>query len=126
YKLGSVLVDRKDKDSRRNSFKQMKEVLNMGLHMCIYPEGTRNKTHEPLKEFHDGAFKLATDAQKEVIPAILTGTNKILPNNKAFYLVPGKIEFVFLSAIPPGYDVAELKQKAFEIMKQHLLGKRND
>jgi 1-acyl-sn-glycerol-3-phosphate acyltransferase len=22
----------------------MKEVLQMGLHMCLYPEGTRNKT----------------------------------------------------------------------------------
>ncbi len=30
YKLGSVLVDRKDKDSRRNSFTKMKWVLENG------------------------------------------------------------------------------------------------
>ena len=50
YKRGSVLVDRSDKNSRKNSFIKMKEVLNMGMHMCIYPEGTRNKTSMPLKE----------------------------------------------------------------------------
>ena len=49
YKRGSVLVDRNDKNSRKNSFKKMKEVLNMGMHMCIYPEGTRNKTCNAFK-----------------------------------------------------------------------------
>ena len=47
YKTGSVLVDRKSEASRRESFNKMKEVLDMGLHMCIYPEGTRNKTTSP-------------------------------------------------------------------------------
>ena len=40
YKTGSILVDRKNEKSRRDSFTKMKEVLDMGLHMCIYPEGT--------------------------------------------------------------------------------------
>ena len=50
----------------RDSFKKMKEVLNMGMHMCIYPEGTRNKTEIPLKEFHDGAFKLAVEYRNSI------------------------------------------------------------
>ena len=60
YKRGAILVDRKDKDSRTGSFKKMKDVIDIGMHMCIYPEGTRNKTTAPLKSFHDGAFKLAS------------------------------------------------------------------
>ena len=119
YKLGSVLVDRKDKDSRRNSFIQMKAVLDMGLHMCIYPEGTRNKTNEPLKEFHTGAFKLAVDTNKEILPAVLFGTNKVFPNNKTFYLLPGIIEFHFLPAITPGDNVETLKQNVFDLMWKH-------
>jgi len=55
YQTGSVLVDRKSDASRKESFSKMKAVLAMGLHMCIYPEGTRNKTNEPLKSFHGGA-----------------------------------------------------------------------
>ena len=49
YRRGSVLVDRNSDQSRRESYLRMKEVLEMGMHMCIYPEGTRNKTHKPLK-----------------------------------------------------------------------------
>ena len=44
YKRGSILVDRNDKNSRQSSFKKMKDVLNMGRQMCIYLEGTVNKT----------------------------------------------------------------------------------
>ena len=53
YQRGSVLVDRKSEESRKASFIKMKEVLDMGLHMCIYPEGTRNITSEPLQRFHE-------------------------------------------------------------------------
>src|SRR2546423_540564 len=79
YKRGSVLVDRKNEESRRNSYNKMKEVLQMGLHMCIYPEGTRNRTSEPLQRFHDGAFKLAFDTQKPIIPTLIYYTTKVLP-----------------------------------------------
>ena len=56
---GAVLVNRKSDESRRKSYDKMKKVLQKGMHMSIYPEGTRNRTNEPLKKFHDGAFKLA-------------------------------------------------------------------
>src|SRR5690606_5622448 len=71
YQRGSVLVDRKKDDSRKHSFLQMREVLSKGLHMAIYPEGTRNKTKEPLQYFHNGAFKLAVDTGHAIIPAVL-------------------------------------------------------
>jgi 1-acyl-sn-glycerol-3-phosphate acyltransferase len=47
------------KRAEGKSFEKMKAVLEKGMHMSIYPEGTRNRTAEPLKKFHDGAFKLA-------------------------------------------------------------------
>ena len=59
YKLGSVLVDRKNEKSRAKSFDKMQKVLAAGINMCIYPEGTRNRTGQPLKSFYDGAFRLA-------------------------------------------------------------------
>lgn len=99
YKRGAVLVDRKDKNSRRDSFKKMKEVLNMGMHMCIYPEGTRNKTEMPLKEFHDGAFKLAIECQKSILPALIFNTKKVLPPGKTFYFWPAHMELHFLPPV---------------------------
>lgn len=95
YKRGSVLVDRKSEESRRNSFLRMKAVLDMGLHMCIYPEGTRNKTEEPLQRFHDGAFRLAAETGKNIIPAVILHTREVLPQ-KAFFFWPRPVEMHFL------------------------------
>lgn len=118
YKRGSVLVDRKSDQSRRESFNKMKWVLDMGMHMCIYPEGTRNKTNKPLKEFHDGAFKLAADTGKPLLPAIIFGTREMLPPTKSFYFWPGKLEMHFLDPIEvnPGDTSQVLREKAFRIM----------
>jgi 1-acyl-sn-glycerol-3-phosphate acyltransferase len=114
YKRGSILVDRNDKNSRKSSFKKMKEVLNLGMHVCIYPEGTRNKTQMPLKEFHSGAFKLAVETETNILPALIFNTKKVLPPGKLFYFWPSKMELHFL---PP---VTINKFDDFELVKQKL------
>jgi 1-acyl-sn-glycerol-3-phosphate acyltransferase len=122
YKRGAVLVDRKNEESRKASYNKMKEVLQMGLHMCVYPEGTRNKTKEPLQPFHSGAFRLAVDTGLSIIPAVLFNTNKILPNNKTFYYWPGKIEMHFLEPVPVNSMTADqLKEKLFQLMKDYYM-----
>ena len=100
---------------------KMKSVLEMGLHMCIYPEGTRNKTREPLQRFHDGAFKLAVETKKAVIPAVIFHTSKVLPR-KVFFFWPHKVELHFLSAVPVDHKSArELKDEVFLIMREYIL-----
>lgn len=118
YKRGSVLVDRKSDESRRRSMDEMKKVLALGMHMCIYPEGTRNKTGEPLKSFYDGAFKLASDTGTPIMPTLIFNTSKVLPTNKKFMLLPYPISMHFLEPIPvtKGENVTELKEKVFRIM----------
>lgn len=121
YKRGSVLVNRKDKNSRRESFMKMKNVLNLGMHMCIYPEGTRNKSTQPLTAFHDGAFKLAIETGTAIIPALLFNTKKILPPGKSFYFWPADMEIHFLPAIPVNSndDSELLKENVFQIMRDY-------
>lgn len=117
YTRGSVLVDRKSEISRRRSFDQMLKVLASGLHMCLYPEGTRNRTNEPLKAFYDGAFKLAVEAKKDIIPCIIYGTRKAMPIHKPFFLLPTKLRMQFLPAISSSdISAKELKEKVFSIM----------
>ena len=124
YKRGSVLVDRKSEESRLKSYTYMKRVLDMGLHMCIYPEGTRNKTNQPLKEFKDGAFRLAIETKKAIIPAVLFNTKKVLPQHKMFYFWPSKIEMHFLDPVETKditmQDVKALKEKVFGLMWNYI------
>jgi len=121
YKRGSILVDRKNKDSRRDSFGKMKAVLKMGMHMCIYPEGTRNRSDLPLKDFHDGAFKLAIDTGVPILPTLLFNTKKILPPGKTFYFWPSRMEMHFLPPVyvTPEDDYETLKMKIHDMMSRY-------
>jgi 1-acyl-sn-glycerol-3-phosphate acyltransferase len=120
YTKGSVLVDRNSEKSRRKSFEEMKAVLRKGMHMCIYPEGTRNRTGEPLKKFYAGAFKLAVDTHTSIIPAIIFNTKKALPVHKSFYFIPHVLRMQFLEPVEPG-DLSsdQLKEKVFLLMKEY-------
>jgi len=123
YTTGSILVDRKKGDSRRESFAKMQETLEMGIHLCLYPEGTRNKTSEPLQPFYDGAFITAIKAQKPIIPGIIFNTGKILPHNKKLWARPMPIRIDFLAPIPTEGltldNVTALKDRVHEIMASY-------
>jgi 1-acyl-sn-glycerol-3-phosphate acyltransferase len=121
YKRGSVLVNRKSEESRRQSYLKMKEVLDMGLHMCIYPEGTRNKSSEPLQRFHDGAFKLAVETQKPIIPSLIFYSNIVLPR-KTFFFWPHRLEMHFLPAVSvQNKSVQQVKDEVFSIMRAYYV-----
>jgi len=117
YSQGAVLVNRKNDKSRVQSFEKMKEVLDTGINMCIYPEGTRNRTAMPLKSFHDGAFRLSTETGIPVVPCIIKGTKKAMPIDRFFYLLPTKLSMEFLHPISPeGKQIQKLKEEIFTIM----------
>ncbi len=122
YRKGSVLVDRDDDVSKRKSYEEMKRTLLKGMHMCIYPEGTRNRSGEPLKKFQGGAFKLAIDTKKDIIPTLIFGTTKAMPIHKPFYLLPTKLEMHFLPPVSSeGMGLRELMNKTHDIMTTYYV-----
>ena len=44
------------------------DELKSGISICIFPEGTRNRTDDVLLEFHDGSFKIAEKTGCPVVP----------------------------------------------------------
>ena len=68
---------------RGNPSKAMAKVLSLGklwlgrgASVAIFPEGTRSKTGE-INRFKLGAFNLAKEAEVEIMPVVMTGTNKM-------------------------------------------------
>ena len=122
YMKGAILVNRKDDRSRRESYEKMKNVLKSKMHMCVYPEGTRNRTNEPLKKFHDGAFRLAVDTGHSILPAVIFGTKKAVPANKGFFFLPTRIGIHFLEPVSPaGKTTEQLKEEIFRITQDYYV-----
>ena len=86
----AIIVDRKSKESREKSYRYMAAALQKGESLFIYPEGTRNRTEAPLKEFKDGAFKVAVMAQVPIAVQTLVGAME-LNDPRTWALYPGTI-----------------------------------
>ena len=99
----------------------MKNVIDKNMHMCIYPEGTRNRTAALLKPFYDGAFRLSNDTGKAIIPCIIRGTKEAMPIEKGFYLMPTPLSLTFLKPVESNdLTIDELKEKVYDLMLGEL------
>lgn len=118
-----VYVDRKSVESRQKSLERMVNHLQAGRSIHLYVEGTRNKTEQPLKSFHDGAFRLAIETQTPLYVATIIGSNQIM-NSKEFRAMPTKVRCIWEEPIITAGmtldDVDKLKEMVRAKMMSHL------
>jgi len=74
---GFIPVYRGDKSAAIKSLAQAKALFGKGLSVFIAPEGTRSKTGEFLP-FKKGAFVMAIEHQKPILPIVLIGTRDVV------------------------------------------------
>lgn len=94
-----VPVDRSDREAAIESIRAATEVLKKGLHMVIYPEGTRSSDGR-LLPFKKGPFHLAMDSGVPVVPVTILGTFESWPKTR-FALHRGTATVVFHPPIDP-------------------------
>ena len=125
YKNAIITVDRRDTADRANSVRILKSVLKRHISIFMFPEGTFNETRQPLKEFYDGAFKIAIETQTPVKPVVFLDAYNRLHYRSILSLTPGISRSVFLEEISVEgltlKDVQLLKQKVYEIMEAALI-----
>jgi 1-acyl-sn-glycerol-3-phosphate acyltransferase len=90
--------------------------LKKNISIVIAPEGTFNMSDKPLKEFYNGAFKIAIETQTSIKPVIFLDANDRLNHKSIFSLNPGKSRSVFLEEIP----VAGLTMKDMDFLKDKV------
>ena len=75
---GTILLDR-DSKQMSSFFTSIKESVAEGYSICVFPEGTRNKTEAPLAEFKDGSQIIAVKNRLQILPMyIKTNANAVL------------------------------------------------
>lgn len=88
-----VPVDRTDREAAIASIREATAVLASGLHMSVFPEGTRSADGrlQPLKK---GPFYLAEHSGVPVVPVTVNGTYHIWPKHR-FAMKPGPVVLTF-------------------------------
>lgn len=125
YRQIVIMVKRDNSHNRARSMRLMWRAVRNESSVLIFPEGTFNETSQPLKDFYDGAFRLAINAQTPIFPMIFPDTVKrwhyshwwaVWPgHNRAIWLDPVSVDGLTLA------DVPALKQKVYNILEQALI-----
>jgi len=119
-----ISVDRKDKEARMQSMERMKDSLKEKVSVFICPEGTRNKTDQPLLDFRDGAFRLAIESQLPLAVLTIRNAEKLLSPFKLLSLSPGTIYCTWSAPIETTgmneNDLPRLKEMARGLMMENL------
>ncbi len=124
YRAAVILVDRRDAEKRAKSVRVLRLAIRKGLSIFIFPEGTFNLTNNVLKEFYDGAFRIAIETQTPIKPLLFIDTKHRLHYRSLFELTPGKNRVVYLPEIKvDGLTLAnlqQLKQQVYHVMEEGL------
>jgi 1-acyl-sn-glycerol-3-phosphate acyltransferase len=125
YKSAVVMVDRGDAQKRVASVLQLKSVIRKNISVVIAPEGTFNMTHHALKEFYDGAFKVAIETQTPIKPILFLDTFDRLNYKNILSLTPGKSRAIYLEEVSVEgltlKDLSSLKKKVYLLMEEKLI-----
>jgi 1-acyl-sn-glycerol-3-phosphate acyltransferase len=121
YRAAVILVDRSSPERRAKSVRALKAALSKGISIFIFPEGTFNETGKPLKDFYDGAFKLAIETGTAIKPILFVDSIKRMHYHSIFALTPGKNRVVYLQEISiENHTVQSLKHKVYTEMEKVL------
>ncbi|MFZ9520199.1 MAG: lysophospholipid acyltransferase family protein [Silvanigrellaceae bacterium] len=118
---GDVAVDRGEKSSRQESLASMKERLERGDSLLIFPEGTRQTdTNVPLGEFKDGAFNLASQCGVPLVALVLEQTDRIWQKGSLVLRID-RLRYAISGSIPSlGRTPQELKEQSITTMRSMI------
>lgn len=119
----AVLVDRSSPESRKASIEGLTQYFKKGISIFIFPEGTTNKTDQPLTPFYDGAFRLAIENQAPVLPMVILNSKALMPRS-GLQNKPGTINVYFLEPVETAgmtlEDVTALKLHIYNLMEKAI------
>jgi len=93
----SFPMDREDVRQSLTVIQAVTEEVKNGRAYVIFPEGTRSKTGNQMKEFHGGSFRAATKSKATVLPVAFIDCYKVLDQKGS---KPLTVQLHYLKPIP--------------------------
>lgn len=79
--LHCLFLDRQNVKEGMKTILEGIDKLKNGISMCIFPEGTRNKTADTFLPFHEGSFKLAEKSGAPIIPMTIVNSAAVFEDH---------------------------------------------
>jgi len=92
-----IIVDRESRTQAVMTIRRVKELLNAGISVLFFPEGTRSKDGQ-LLPFKPGGFAVAVETGVPVVPVTVNGSRAIMPSGD-WKVRAGEIEIVLSEPI---------------------------
>lgn len=105
------------------SVDHLKEKVDNGYSLMIFPEGTRSETNQ-IQRFHKGAFYLAEQLDLDIMPLYIHGNSEMIPKGD-FVIFNGNLNVVIDPRISPndtnfGKDYSERAKKISRYFKSRF------
>ena len=109
----------------RGKYSSIKQVyrdaatwLRSGISVLFFPEGTRSETNE-MRDFQNGAFKLAIKMRVPILPIALEGTGNAIPKGSWIFQAKTPCSLTVLAPI----DTSAFEIRDFEVLKNLVRAK---
>ncbi len=79
--LHCLFLDRENVKEGLKTILEAVEKAKSGISICIFPEGTRNKTADTFLPFHEGSFKIAEKAGVPIVPMTIVNSAAIFEDH---------------------------------------------
>ena len=83
-RLHCLFLDRKDIKQGLKTILTGIDLIKNGISVCIFPEGTRNKSNNRLLPFKEGSLKMAEKTGCPIIPFAITNSSKLFEDHMPF------------------------------------------
>ncbi len=93
----SFIMDREDVRQSMEVIMATAKEVEKGRNYLIFPEGTRSKNGNQMREFHAGSFKIATKAKCPIVPVALIDCYKVFDQKGS---KPVSMQIHYLEPIP--------------------------
>jgi 1-acyl-sn-glycerol-3-phosphate acyltransferase len=93
-----IKLERGDFGSIKKVYREAARWLKRGVSVLFFPEGTRSNSGE-MKDFQNGAFKLAIKEGVSILPVSITGTGEAIPRGTWLFQAKIPIQIKVLPAI---------------------------
>jgi 1-acyl-sn-glycerol-3-phosphate acyltransferase len=112
---GEVPVERGDRASGSKALGELRRWLGRGVSVCLFPEGTRS-ADGGIAPFKMGAFKLAIETGRPVVPVVLSGATALLPKHSLVFDSRADIRVRVLAPVSTdGLNLADTERLAKDV-----------